>query len=419
MNHKIPTHSLGPAAEPMAAAIEACVHCGFCLPTCPTYAITGEEMQGPRGRILLMKETLEGTLPLEEAAPYLDTCLGCLACVTACPSGVEYGELITPFRLETEGERARPVGERALRRLVLETLPYPERFRAAAGAARAARPLHNLLPERLAKMLDLLPERVSAAQPLPEHTPAQGPRRARVALLAGCAQQVLAPEIGWAALRVLARNGAEVLVPKGQSCCGALAAHTGVKGQAQAFARTNLGAFPDDVDAVLTTAAGCGSGMHEYPLWLKGEPEETAARTFAAQVRDVSVFLHELGLAPPPPLPEPLRVAYHDACHLAHAQRVTHEPRALLSQLEGLTLLALPEAELCCGSAGTYSLEHPEMANQLGARKADHILDAGAQMVVSGNIGCITQLGAHLRSQRAALPVLHTVQLLDLAYRGL
>jgi glycolate oxidase iron-sulfur subunit len=418
MQHKIPTHELGPLAEPMAAAIEACVHCGFCLPTCPSYVVTGEEMHSPRGRILLMKEVLEGTLPLADATPYLDTCLGCLACVTACPSGVEYGELITPFRLETEAQRTRPVSERALRRLVLETLPYPGRFRAAATAGRAARPLRRLLPERLARMLELLPERLEPAPPLPEVAPAQGRRRARVALLAGCAQGVLAPEISWAALRVLTRNGVEVLVPKGQSCCGALAAHTGVKAQAQGFARRNLRAFPDDVDAVVTTAAGCGSGMHEYPLWLKGEAEEGAARAFAARVKDVSVFLHELGLEPPPALPEPLRAAYHDACHLAHAQRVTAEPRALLAQIPGLTLLELPESELCCGSAGTYNLEHPEIARQLGARKAEHILDAGAQLVVSGNIGCLTQLQSHLRAQGAAVEVLHTVQLLDLAYRS-
>lgn len=229
---------------------------------------------------------------------------------------------------------------------------------------------------------------------------------------------MLSPEIGWAALRVLTRNGVEVLVPEGQSCCGALAAHTGVKAQAQRFARNNLRAFPDDVDAIITTAAGCGSGMHEYPLWLRGEPEEGAARAFAERVEDVSVFLHRLGLQSPPPLPEPLRAAYHDACHLAHAQRVTAPPRALLAQLGGLTLLELPESELCCGSAGTYNLEHPEIARQLGARKAEHILDAGAQLVVSGNIGCITQLQSHLRAQGAAVPVLHTVQLLDLAYRG-
>ncbi len=418
MQHKIPTHSLGPLAEPMADAVASCVHCGFCLPSCPTYVVTGEEMHSPRGRIVLMKEVLEGTLPLDEATPYLDTCLGCLACVTACPSGVEYGELITPFRLETEAQRERPAAEQVLRRLITETLPYPQRFRAAARAGGVAKPLRKLLPGRLGEMMDMLPDALLGAPPLPEVYPAQGERRARVALLAGCAQQVLAPDINWATLRVLAHNGVEVLVPKGQSCCGALAAHTGIKGQAQAFARTNLRAFPDNVDAVLTNAAGCGSGMHEYPLWLKGEPEEAAAQTFSAQVKDISVFLAELGVKPPPPLPEPLRVAYHDACHLAHAQRVTREPRALLGQIEGITLLELPEADLCCGSAGTYNLEHPGIAATLGSRKAEHVLDAGAQAVATGNIGCMTQLQRHLKKQGTLLPVFHTVQLLDLAYSG-
>lgn len=418
MQHKIPLDTLPPLAEPMARAIEACVHCGFCLPTCPTYMVSGEEMHSPRGRIVLMKEVLEGELPLLEATPYLDACLGCLACVSACPSGVAYGELITPFRLETEPQRKRPLAERALRGLVTETLPYPERFRAAARSGALARPLRALLPGALGAMLGMLPDHVPKAHPLPDHVPAVGPRRARVALLAGCAQRVLDPEINWATLRVLAHNGVEVLVPKAQGCCGALSAHTGVKGQAQRFARHNLEAFPMDVDAILTNAAGCGSGLHEYPLWLRGEPEEAAAHTFAAKARDISAFLFELGPVTPPPLATPLRVAYHDACHLAHAQRVSHEPRALLRQIPGVELLESDEAELCCGSAGTYNLEHPEMAATLGARKAQRLLETGAELIVSGNIGCLTQLQLHLKQLGRPLPLLHTVQLLDAAYAG-
>ena len=417
MQHKIPLETLPPLAKPMADAISACVHCGFCLPTCPTYVESGEEMHSPRGRILLMKEVLEGELPLVEATPYLDACLGCLACVTVCPSGVEYGELITPFRLETETQRERPVSEKALRRLITETLPYPARFRAAAHMGGAVRPLKKLLPKPLSDMIGMLPERVPDAQPLPEIFPAEGKRRARVALLAGCAQQVLDPDINWATLRVLARNGVEVVIPQTQSCCGALAAHTGVKKQAQAFARKNLAAFPADVDAIVTNAAGCGSGLHEYPLWLRGEPEEDAARAFSHRSRDISVFLAELGLLAPPPL-TPLRVAYHDACHLAHAQKVTSEPRQLLRQLSGLELLEPDEAELCCGSAGTYNLEHPEMAQALGRRKAENLLATGAELIVSGNIGCLTQLQTQLRALGRPLPVMHTVQLLDRAYRN-
>ena len=414
MQHKIPLET--PLSGPMAEAVESCVHCGFCLPTCPTYVVSGEEMHSPRGRIVLMKEVLEGELPLADATEYLDACLGCLACVTACPSGVEYGELITPFRMEHESQRERPLAERALRRLITETLPYPARFRAAAHTGGVARPLRKLLPGPLGDMLGMLPERVPNAKPLPQLFPAEGTRRARVALLAGCAQQVLDPDINWATLRVLAHNGVEVVIPKAQSCCGALAAHTGVKGQAQAFARNNVAAFPDDVDAIITNAAGCGSGLHEYPLWLRGEPEEEAARAFSSKAQDVSVFLSELGIITPPPLSEPLHVAYHDACHLAHAQRVTSQPRALLAQIPGVTVLKPAEPELCCGSAGTYNLEHPEMARELGLRKAHNLLETGAQLVVSGNIGCMTQLSAQLKTSGEPLPVLHTVQLLDRAY---
>ena len=248
-------------------------------------------------------------------------------------------------------------------------------------------------------------------------TPAEGERRARVALLAGCAQQVLAPDINAATLRVLAKNGVEVVVPKNQSCCGALAAHTGVEGQAKAFAKRTLQAFPDDVDAVITNAAGCGSGLHEYGLWLAGEPEEEAARVFRKKVKDVSVFLDELGLRETPRLDAPLKFAYHDACHLAHAQGVVLPPRSLLNQIEGVELLEPAESELCCGSAGTYNLEHPDIAHELGERKAKAILETGAQAVATGNIGCLTQLITHLHAARHPLPVYHTVQVLDRAYR--
>jgi len=424
MQHEIPRAELGALGNPMAEAVEACVHCGLCLPACPTYQLLGEEMDSPRGRIILMKEVLEGNLPLEEATPYLDACLGCLACVSACPSGVRYGELITPFRLHSEPARERPSSERLLRRLLLAILPFPRRFRLAATLGWLVRPLNHfppvrrLLPAPLEAMLELLPGKPPAAGPLPEHVPAQGERRARVALLNSCTQQVLAPDITWATLRVLTRNGVEVVIPREQGCCGALAAHTGEAEQARACARRNLQAFPDDVDAVLTNAAGCGSGMREYDLWLADEPEAAAANTFSRRVVDVSVFLCGLGITPPPPLTTPLKVAYHDACHLAHAQGVRRQPRELLAAVEGLTLLELEDGDRCCGSAGSYSLEHPEVAAELGARQAREVLATGAQALVSGNIGCLVQLQAHLRKQGGDLPVYHTVQLLDRAYRG-
>jgi len=378
--------------------------------------VLGEEMDSPRGRVFLMRDLLEGKLDANDAAVYLDRCLGCLGCVTVCPSGVEFGELITPFRMNAEATRKRTLTDRLLRQLLLRTLPYPGRFRTMATLGRLAKPMSGLLPGRLREMLGLLPDKLPKRQPLPEVHPAEGERRARVALLVGCAQQVLAPKINWATLRVLARNGVEVVVPKDQGCCGALAAHTGAGNEAKACARRNLRAFPDDVDAVVTNAAGCGSGMHEYPLWLKGEPEEAAAVALAAKVKDVSVLLTELGAKPPGTLAEPLRVAYHDSCHLSHAQKVTSEPRSLLAAIPKVELLEVPDGEICCGSAGTYNVEQPHIAAELGKRKVHAILSTGAQAVVAGNIGCIMQIEAHLRREGKALPVYHTMQLLDLAY---
>jgi glycolate oxidase iron-sulfur subunit len=274
------------------------------------------------------------------------------------------------------------------------------------------------MPGRLGEMMNLLPESLPAAEPLPEITPAEGRRRARVALLAGCAQQVLAPSINAATVRVLARNGVEVVIPRGQGCCGALAAHTGASRPAREMARRNLRAFPKDVDAIVTNAAGCGSGMHEYGLWLKGEPEEAEAKAFAHRCVDVSAFLDQLGFLPPPPLREPMKIAYHDACHLAHAQKVREQPRNLLRQVGNLQLLEVQDAEICCGSAGTYNIEQPDIAARLGRRKAESVLSTGAQGVATGNIGCMTQLRTHLDSLGKPIPVYHTMELLDRAYSG-
>jgi len=418
MLHSIPVETLGPQGAAMAKAVESCVHCGFCLATCPTYKVLGEEMDSPRGRIFLMKEVLEGEMPLAEAQPFVDRCLGCMACVTACPSGVEYGDLLAPFRARAEVERQRPPLDRAVRTLVKETLPYPDRFRMAVQSGRVGRWLRSVLPAELGAMLDLLPETLPPAPPLPEIYPAQGQRRARVALLAGCVQQVLAPQINWATLRVLARNGVEAVIPRGQGCCGSLSLHIGEAAQARDLARRNLAAFPADVDAIITNAAGCGSGMHEYGLLFAGETEAAQAAAFGERVRDISVFLDELGIEPPPPLTQPLTIAYHDACHLSHAQRVTAPPRRLLSQVPNLRIVEIPEAELCCGSAGTYNLEQPELARQIGERKARNILSTGAAAVITGNIGCMNQIRTHLELLGNPLPLWHTVEVLDWAYRG-
>lgn len=402
----------------MAHAVEACVHCGFCLPACPTYQVLGEEMDSPRGRIFLMKEVLEGSLQPEEAQPYLDKCLGCVGCQTACPSGVPYGELISTYRGWSEPNRYRTPFERAFRIGIQETLPYPARFRAAATLGKLGKLMQPLLPPMLKAPLSLLPDALPMAQPLPELIPAEGPRRARVAFLAGCAQQVLQPNFNAATLRVLTQNGVEVVIPKSQGCCGALAMHTGERARALGFARQNLKAFSGEFDAIVTNAAGCGSGLKEYPMLFHGEAEESTAQLFAQKVKDISVFLSELGLKDVPPLSQPLKVAYHDACHLAHAQGVRAEPRKLLRSIPGVELVEIPEGELCCGSAGTYNLEQPEIAATLGERKARNILASGAQMVVMGNIGCFTQIQTHLRKLGKDIPVMHTLELLDKAYSG-
>ena len=418
MKHEIPVEAAGPNGQTMADAISSCVHCGFCLPSCPTYVEMGEEMDSPRGRIFLMKEVLEGELELEAALPYIDNCLGCQACQTSCPSGVDYGDLITPFRAWAEQRRARTPMDRLQRAMVLRTLPYPRRFRLAARLGRLAKPAAPLLPGPLGAMLKLLPARLPAAHRLPGVHPALGERRARVALLAGCAQQVLAPDINAATLRVLARNGIETLIPPGQGCCGALAMHTGAAERAKPLIRRNLEAFAG-VDAIVTNAAGCGSGMKEYGLLFKGAPEHDAARAFADRVVDVSVFLAKLGLREAPAaLPRPVKVAYHDACHLAHAQGVRTPPRELLRAVGGIELVEPAEWELCCGSAGTYNVEHPQTAAELGERKARSLLATGAEIVATGNIGCMTQVENHLGALGRPLGVLHTLQVLDRAYAG-
>ncbi len=416
MQHAIPLERCGPQAQNMAEAIESCVHCGFCLPTCPTYVELGEEMDSPRGRILLMKELLEGKVELEDALPYVDNCLGCQACETACPSGVRYGELITPFRAYAEEYRNREPLDRLQRLLTLQTVPYPRRFRLAASLGRFARPLARKLPAPLGAMLELLPSRLPAADPLPTFFPALGEPRARVALLAGCAQQVLAPEIGWATLRVLARNGVETVIPPGQGCCGALSMHTGAATQARRLARRNLAAFPDDVDAIVTNAAGCGSGMREYGLLFEGEREHDRAAALATKVVDVTALLAELGIVAPPAVEPGLTVAYHDACHLGHAQQIRDEPRSLLAAIPGVNVVTPAEWELCCGSAGTYNVERPEIARRLGERKARNLRATGAQVIAAGNIGCLTQVVAHLELLGEPIPAMHTIELLDRAY---
>ena len=419
MLHAIKPKEHGALGEPMAHAVQTCVHCGFCLAACPTYHELGQEMDTPRGRIVLMKQVLEGALPASAAQKHIDRCLGCLACEPACPSGVPYRDLISPYRAKVESTAKRTAGERVRRWLASQTIPFPSRFRLAlrgAGIGRAVRPL---VPAILRPMLELAPAEVPPPVELPSVTRAQGARRARVALLAGCAQQVLDPDINVATIDVLARNGVEVIVPAAQGCCGGLAWHTGDLRAAQKFARRNLEAFPGDVDAVITNAAGCGSAMHEYHLILRGTADEARAEAFRQRVVDVSVFLARLGLREKPTgWRESRVVAYHDACHLANAQGVRAEPRNLLRAIPGVELREIANAHLCCGSAGTYNLDQPAIAKSLGAQKAQSVIATGATVVASGNIGCLTQLRSHLSAAKSAIAVRHTLQVLRDAYHG-
>ena len=381
----------------MARAVTTCVHCGFCLAACPTYRVLGEEMDSPRGRIVLMKQALEGELPIDQTLPFIDRCLGCLACETACPSGVRYRELVVPFRARAEAT-ARPSGERRQRRLLLAILESPDAFRLALAAGRVARGLRALVPTSLRSMLDLLPSSTPAAEPLRPLTRAAGPRRARVALLAGCVQRVLRPSINAAAVRVLAANGVEVIVPRDQGCCGALARHVGFETHADDLAARNAEAFPGDIDAIVTTAAGCGSAMKED--------------RYNVPVADVSEFIDRIGVRESFAFAQPTTIAYHDACHLGHAQGVRAAPRRLLASIENAKVVELDDNEMCCGSAGLYNIEQPQTAAELGRQKAEAIRLTGAQLVATGNIGCITQIAAHLDSDVA---VRHTIEILDSA----
>jgi glycolate dehydrogenase iron-sulfur subunit len=325
--------------------------------------------------------------------------------------------------MRAERVRQRSFVDAIRRRAITSTLPYAGRFRLAMRAGALARRVRGLVPGAFRAMLDLIPRELPRAQALPAHYPATGSRRGRVALLAGCAQQVLAPEIGWAALRVLGSYGVEVVVPPDQGCCGALAMHAGEEKQARDLARTNLDAFPEDVDAVVTTAAGCGSGMREYGMLFRGAAEEAAATRLASRVIDVCEFLDRRvfdshGPATLPPLPGAARVAYHDACHLAHGQGVRRAPRALLQRIPNLTLVEIPDGGYCCGSAGTYNLDQPEIAHRLGAQKAAAIRETGAEIVATGNIGCLTQIRAHLDEAGMPVRVMHTIEILDRAITG-
>ena len=442
-----------------------CVHCGFCLPACPTYQLWAEEMDSPRGRIYLVNQLLDGAPLSAAAAEHFDRCLGCMACMTACPSGVQYDQLIEAARVWTEEARSaapaagaagtgpadagpadavsadavssdaapRTMRERAARTAIFSLFPYPRRLRALTAPLRAAqrtgldrRLARSSLPGRVSPVLGaalrLAPPGVSAeaARRLPERVPALGTRRAVVGMLTGCVQSVFFPQVNASTARVLAAEGCDVIIPRGQGCCGALSMHTGREAEAIAFARRTIATFEQaGVDAVVVNSAGCGSAMKEYGRLLGQADAGWAERAaeMSGKVRDLAEFLAAIGpVARRHPLP--VTAAYHDACHLAHAQRITREPRELLRAIPELNLVEVPDAGTCCGSAGVYNLLQPEAASELGARKAESVLATGAQLLISANPGCSLQIASALAGRGQDIAVAHTAEVLDASIRG-
>lgn len=424
------------SSAPVGGSIEYsrfldCVHCGLCTAACPTYLETGNENDSPRGRIYLMRGVVDGRIGLTpKVRRHLDLCLDCRSCETACPSGVQYGRLIEPFRVDMQSDE-RPGW---FQRLVLYGLfPYPKRLRLALSPARLMQRLGldrvidwtglpKLLPGPLGRMYRLLPRLGPHGRVLPEVLPAEGERRARVGLFSGCVGEAMFSETNRATARVLQANGCEVVVPRGQGCCGAIHYHSGSSGPAVAMASQNVEAFPDDLDAVIVNVAGCGSMLKDYGH-MGEENEEVPVSTvealsgFAGRVKDISEFLAELGLREPTG-EVPWKSTYHDACHLVHAQGVRQAPRELLKRVPGLEMVPLSESDICCGAAGSYNLTEPEMAGRLLARKVAHIQSSGAEVLITGNAGCSLHLQAALRELDRPVRVVHPVEVLDLSYRG-
>jgi len=421
-----------PQHPPAADLLSVCVHCGFCLQTCPTYLLWGKEMDSPRGRIYLMNMAAAGEVGLTpQYSTHFDHCLGCQACVTACPSGVKYGKLIEAMRGQVERNTPRPLRERIVRSMMGALFAHPKRLRKivpllrlyqSLGLQRLVRQgLGSLLPAELRAMEKLLPDlsREGASESLPTRIAPVGAKRRTVALLTGCVQSVFMADVNAATARVLAAEGCEVLVPKEQGCCGALLMDLGQENEALAMARKLIDLFePLPVDNIVVNAAGCGATLKEYGYLLRDDPDyRERARAFSAKCRDVSELLVELGpVAPRHPMALP--VAFHDPCHLQHAQGVREQSRATLRSIPGLELLELPESALCCGSAGIYNLVQPETARQLGQRKVEKIVATRAQVVATGNPGCQLQLNFLLNDRGHPLPVLHYVQLLDASIRA-
>ncbi len=420
-------------APPPRSPADDCVHCGFCLPHCPTYVSWGEEMDSPRGRIDLFRAVGDGRLALDRSvARYFDRCVGCMGCMTACPSGVRYDVIIEQARAQIERAHRRPLADRLHRGLVFALFPHPARLRVVAFLLFLLRVsglrwilrrtgLARLFSPRLAQLEALAPDIAweHLAARLPAHTAAQGERRLRVGLLAGCVQRVFFPGVNAATIRVLSAEGCDVLVPPGQGCCGALSVHAGREREAKRLAKALIARFEEArVDAVAVNAAGCGSHMKEYGRLFAGDPAWAGrAAAMAAKVRDVSEILASL---PPRAQRHPFaaRVAYHSSCHLGHAQRLHEQPRALLRSIPGVELVEVPDPDQCCGSGGVYNLFQAESASEIGRRKADNVLSTKADLLASANPGCTLHIQRMLRDRGVRLQAAHPIEILDWSIRG-
>jgi glycolate oxidase iron-sulfur subunit len=416
--------------------ISTCVHCGFCLANCPSYRVIGKEMDSPRGRIYTMDAINQGEAAISESTvPHFDSCLGCLACVTTCPSGVEYDQLIAAMRPQVERNYPRSLPERLIRTLIFQIFPYPNRLRmllapfliyqksGLENLIRSNQWLKTTFP-RLTAMAGILPEITADAfvpEP-PDIIPAVGKQRYRVGMILGCVQRLFFSPVNQATIQVLTANGCEVVIPKPQGCCAALPAHQGQEKQAQSLARQMIDCFADsNVDYIIINAAGCGHTLKEYGHILQDDPEyQIKAKEFAAKVKDAQEFLADVGLTAElsPVTAEPLTVVYQDACHLLHGQKISVQPRQLLKKIPGVQLREPLDAALCCGSAGVYNLLQPEVADELGQQKVENLVNTGAALIVSANPGCSLQIRKHLQLQGKQTLLMHPMELLDLSIRG-
>lgn len=412
------------------AEIQRCVHCGLCTSACPTYVELRQEADSPRGRIYLMHALLQDHVPIDEPFyRHLSLCLDCRSCESACPSGVRYSRILEPVRSAFSESHAIPAARLAWyeRLILLGLLPYSRKVRLAmlpvrvlqlmgiyAGLERTG--VFRVLPRMLRNMASLINPYVPAVKRLPEFVAGKGRRRARVALFVGCVADAMFRHVHWATIRVLQENGCDVLIPKGQACCGAIHYHAGSATGARRLAQQNVRSFSaKELDAIIVNHAGCGAMLKEYPEYWP-DHADSSWKEFSRKVRDVNEFLAELGLKTPEG-PIPLRATYHDACHLAHAQRIRHQPRLLLSRIPRLELVPLNESELCCGSAGSYNLFHDDMAFRLVRRKVDRIVETGAEAVIASNAGCLLQIGREIRRRQLPILVVHPMELLDWSYR--